>query len=291
MRASAFNAFYTNINGATAIIFGLTLPLLAAVAGIAVDYSGWTRTKAQLQLIADRAALAGAQRLIDDALQPQTIREAAAISTALATMPEGRLGLGSHALITDDGTGVRVDVGEPGTGYFIGVTRSDPPRIGVSATAVITNDLPVCVIALAPNGNGTLNVQGNSGLDASPCIVWVNSSSPQALRVGSNAHLRAVRNCVVGGWSTAGTENVVAKPQTCRVFDDPLAKWTPPSSTGCSHNNFSVSGNEPVRLQPGTYCGGLSITASKVEFDPGVYIMRRRRPEPSAIIQGNVPRS
>ena len=45
-----------------------------------------------------------------------------------------------------------------------------------------------------------------------------------------------------------------------------------PVFSGCTYTNFSRSGNGNVTLNPGTYCGGISLTGNyTVVLSPGVY--------------------
>jgi hypothetical protein len=259
-------------SGATALIFGLSLPVIAIATGAAIDYNGWIKQKGELQVIADRAALAGAKALLDRYFDEKAARENAALAAAKATIGSTRPRSVSDISIVDSGSAVKVALQEPPLIYFAKLLGFAPASLGTTAIAVVADSLPVCVIALAPVASSALSIMGNAGLDASPCVVWVNSSAGQALRVGSNATLRAVRNCVVGGVSASG--NVAAAPRKCDVHPDPLAKRTQPQAQHCDYVNFTVSGSAPVSLTAGTYCGGINVTASDVTFGPGTYIVK-----------------
>ena len=272
-RYSKINSFLRNRSGAAGIIFGLGLPFVAAVTGAAVDYNWWLKQRGELQVIADRAALVGANTLLDRFFDQKETREKAALAAARAVIGETRPGSTSNITIVDDGTAVKVDIEEPPTIFFANLLGYSPESLARTATAVVADSLPVCVIALAPTASNALSIMGNAGLDASPCVVWVNSSAGQALRVGSNAALRAMRNCVVGGFSSSS--NVTAAPRKCDVYPDPLAKRDQPQATShCDYVNFTVSGSAPATLKPGTYCGGMSVSASDVTFGAGTYIIR-----------------
>jgi energy-coupling factor transporter ATP-binding protein EcfA2/Flp pilus assembly protein TadG len=269
---TASRNFWHDSGGAAALLFGLSLPVLAAATGAAIDYNGWIKQRSELQVMADRAALAGAKALLERYFDEKTARESAALAAAESTIGQTRPGALSNIAIVDGGSAVKVDIQEPPVIYFAKLLGFAPASLGTTAIAVVADSLPVCVIALAPTAPNALSIMGNAGLDASPCVVWVNSSAAQALRVGSNATLRAMRNCVVGGVSASG--NVLATPRKCDVYPDPLAKWIQPQAQHCDYVNFSVSSSVPVTLSAGTYCGGINVTASDVTFGPGTYIVR-----------------
>jgi Flp pilus assembly protein TadG len=269
---TASRNFWHDSGGAAGLLFGLSLPVLAAATGAAIDYNGWIKQRSELQVMADRAALAGAKALLERYFDEKTARESAALAAAESTIGQTRPGALSNIAIVDGGSAVKVDIQEPPVIYFAKLLGFAPASLGTTAIAVVADSLPVCVIALAPTAPNALSIMGNAGLDASPCVVWVNSSAAQALRVGSNATLRAMRNCVVGGVSASG--NVLATPRKCDVYPDPLAKWIQPQAQHCDYVNFSVSSSVPVTLSAGTYCGGINVTASDVTFGPGTYIVR-----------------
>src|SRR5688572_21695952 len=58
MPSHRVSKFCPDTSGATAIMFGLALPVLLGMAGVAVDYTSWTNQQQKLQKAADAAALA-----------------------------------------------------------------------------------------------------------------------------------------------------------------------------------------------------------------------------------------
>jgi hypothetical protein len=69
--------------------------------------------------------------------------------------------------------------------------------------------------------------------------------------------------------------NYAPAPLTdCPAKGDPIANRTPPTAGVCDHTKFSVN-NFVGAIQPGVYCGGLTILGnSNVEFQPGVYVIK-----------------
>jgi hypothetical protein len=59
-------------------------------------------------------------------------------------------------------------------------------------------------------------------------------------------------------------------------IDDPLVnKFSIPSYSSCTANNFKVNNGTTVTIPPGTYCGGITITGSvqNIVFSPGQFIL------------------
>jgi len=77
-----------------------------------------------------------------------------------------------------------------------------------------------------------------------------------------------------GGYVAMSPGAVEPKPLTdCPSFDDPLASRPAPKVGGCDHLAMIIL-NQNKTLNPGTYCGGLTILGnSKVKLNPGVYII------------------
>lgn len=145
--------------------------------------------------------------------------------------------------------------------------------INTVATAGLTVTPPAnCIYVLDPSAPGAFVTSGNASVTAS-CGVFVNSSSSSAFTVNGGATVNASTILVNGGASVANNAYVSPSPQTGQgTVSDPLANLTMPTYGGCDHTNFSLSGGGT--LNPGVYCGGISISSSaNVTFNPGSYIL------------------
>jgi hypothetical protein len=61
----------------------------------------------------------------------------------------------------------------------------------------------------------------------------------------------------------------------CPVVADPLASRPPPAVGGCTDNNLVVKNNNVVTLNPGVYCGGITISGNaQVTLSSGIYVMK-----------------
>jgi hypothetical protein len=81
---------------------------------------------------------------------------------------------------------------------------------------------------------------------------------------------------IVGSYYETGSATITPSPVTgISSFSDPLGSMAMPTySSTCTYTNYTLSGTGT--LNPGTYCGGISITgsgSSPVTFNPGLYVM------------------
>ena len=50
---------------------------------------------------------------------------------------------------------------------------------------------------------------------------------------------------------------------------------TPPDVAACDFNNTMLVNSQAMTLDPGVYCGGITIKGTaKVTFEPGIYVLR-----------------
>jgi len=184
------------------------------------------------------------------------------------------------------GTGVPPTAPGITTKYWVTVTATQKLALGFlsvmgvqggwvwaqSTAAVAIAPNPGCVYVLDPAQGPSLKVSGGASLQSN-CGVFVNSSASNALTLTNNASLTASAVNVVGGASYNGA-SVSPTPATgTPAVADPLANLAPPAFSNCDHSSFAVSGGS-VTLNPGVYCGGISITGqANVTFNPGTYIL------------------
>jgi hypothetical protein len=99
----------------------------------------------------------------------------------------------------------------------------------------------------------------------------VNSSDEAALSVGGSARFVVESATVVGDVSGLSNITAAAGVRTrAPVVDDPYREVTYPAFHGCTNKNFSAK--NVVTINPGVYCGGISINSNaEVTLNPGVY--------------------
>jgi hypothetical protein len=278
-RAVRGAAFCSDQRGATLIAFALAIPVLLTGISGALEYSSIVDRRAQLQAAADAGALVGAKELTlagTDANVIAIAQEAAQTKLALnstKTPPEPR------ARVINNRTSVEVTI-EESIPFLMGHYLGQPTaHIGVRAVARLAGGTrKLCVLALEPTGDSALRLDHSAKLSATGCDVQSNSTSAEGIKAFSSSVLKSERTCSSGGYKSFVSSNFTPTPITdCPPINDPLASRTPPSVGGCIATNKVIDGSitpTPPPLQPGRYCGGLTVTNGAVlTLNPGEYVM------------------
>ena len=143
-----------------------------------------------------------------------------------------------------------------------------------------------CIYVLNGTAEKAMKVSSGSETVAENCTVKVSSCHDEALSVTSGSDLTASDIDVCGGVNDAGGV-ITPDPDTgrcdgrrCARGVDPLAHLPDPVVPNtCDFTEFKTSSEgtpaSPVQINPGTFCGGISIeSASHVNFNPGIYYLR-----------------
>ncbi len=112
-------------------------------------------------------------------------------------------------------------------------------------------------------------------IEALNCTVQVNSRHKYAFRIWLGSKFFASGLCVTGGAYLSGWATVSPEPSLgCPPQPDPLAGLKAPEVGGCDHHD-SVFSSQSSTLQPGVYCGGLTVKgASNLELAAGTYVIK-----------------
>jgi Flp pilus assembly protein TadG len=292
--ATPLPSFGNDDRGSMAVTAVALVFVLTGMSALALDGAHAFKTHQELRKAADAAASA-AVHVLPDATQARSI----AVEFAARNRPPRT-------------TGEVTTVGEVEIGHWDAATRTftrDPvgqPLNAVRATAslaaakgnalptwfarvfgVRTLDLSVtstasfeggstpCISALSPSASQALRLDSSASIDAPGCEVHVASTAGDALYADSNALVLSQRNCVTGGFLRRSNAKFTPSPQTgCATALDPFASVATPNWSGCQHNNTKIV-DKTVTIQPGVYCGGLTIDGNAVvTFAPGTYIIR-----------------
>jgi Flp pilus assembly protein TadG len=280
--------FATEAAGNVSLVVGLSAPVLLGFAGVAVDYSTWTRQATILQKAADTAALAAANEL--RVAEPDRKR----IQAVAEAVVKGLVKLGTG----DEPVTVKAEpVAEPG-----GKKDDDPERasavkvtlwqrkaaimsrivtpeltdLEVSATANLVGGTKICVIGLDEKAADTVRLADSARISAGGCSVHVNSTSPAAVRSEDQARVTSLLICTAGGYKGASSNFAPKAPTTdCPRTKDPLAGRPTPPVGSCKHNDLVLGAGLHLPLNPGTYCGGLTLQPGAiVTLNPGVYVIK-----------------
>jgi len=158
--------------------------------------------------------------------------------------------------------------------YTAGTTLS----CSAASTAGLTNAGSVTVKldeariqTLDPSAANSFLEGTNARVTANGEIV-VNSSSSKAMVVQGKGEVTASGVYVTGG-VTAAAGGITPAPVTgVSPRPDAYAALTAPAYSGCNFNNYRLTGGSAT-LNPGVYCGGITILGGKATFEPGLYIV------------------
>ncbi len=266
--------------GSILLLGALTMMLLIAFVGLALDACYMYFHKRNMQTAADAGAYAGALEILRGNTD---ISVAAKQDTSLNGFTDGS----NNVTVTvnnpplygtkaGNANFVEVIVTHPQPTWFMQMLRFNSVTVAARAVAGVGNTSNGCVYALNRNTSNT-----NNGF-------FVNGTTNSAFSCGvfSNANFRAVGGaCVVtpavdySGTYTNQDSSGNCGPQVAGpgdpVVDPLLNKYSIPSYSSCTATNFRVNNGTTVTIPPGTYCGGITISGSvqNIIFSPGEYIL------------------
>lgn len=258
--------------GSIAIGFGLAVPVILGLTGLAVDSASFYRQQSKMQSVADSASLATAKELF---VYRKKLSELQAVgrTRAEALLADAGLAGQDHSTsVTIDGpqNQVRVAITMQAMAY-LPVRLQGWDSIAVTSQAMAYGQSKLCVLGLDGASTDTIRADTGASIDAAQCAIQSNSTNAQGLNVATGSRLVSTVICSAGGTTGGGSYN--PGPQTdCPALDDPLSSRQPPPVGTCTYTNKVIeSGN--VSISPGVYCGGLKIgKTAQVTAEPGIYV-------------------
>ena len=258
---------WTDVRGSTSLLAAFALVGIAGVTAAAMEMSRVTAATTQLQDLADATALSTA-RLDAEGRRDKAALETDAEALALSLMRER----------APDATEAQAAVDFSKERPAVTVRLSQKVGLfgtaGAEATAVVEPDAPVCLLVLDPHAPRAWAMTGSATVSAQDCAAQVNSAADRALDGGGAAKVSMLRTLVVGG---AGSVRGFTPTPRLRqpVLQDPYAQalqWPQPAH--CDQTDWDAP-KGVSSLQPGVYCGGLSIRGgATVNLSPGVYVLK-----------------
>lgn len=257
----------------TILMGGVMFAAACLIAGV-VDYMSVSNQKQALQGVADRAALAAAQELVVSAGSDTRVSAiAASFVDANYKAPHA-----TAAEILEGGQAVTVSISAEPKTFFPGPIANGVSSIDVEATADVAGGGYVCMIGLDVNSVATLNMMNRARLTATNCAIYSNSTSSKSLWLHDFARVNADLICVAGGVQGAEASFTLSPPtEDCPAIDDPLRDRPQPdagAATDCDFRNTMVLPNMDQTLEPGIYCGGITVTGATASLRPGVYVIK-----------------
>jgi Flp pilus assembly protein TadG len=274
--------FVDDQSGSYAILVALLMPVLIGGAALGTEVGLWLYDRDSLQNAADSGAVSGAVAYYggenDSAIQTETTGIAATYGI-VANVAQGITITVNRppksGNYTTTGGAVEVIIQRPQARFFTSYWFSGSFNIAARAVAVASGG-EGCTLSLDKTAAAATKVQGNAKINLIGCDLYDNSSNPGALSVTGSASVSAQAVDIVGG-SLNGTTGITtqqgiytgASPAT-----DPYANVTVPKFSGCTQTNYSDNSKNPVTINPGVYCGGISLNANaNVTLNPGVYYL------------------
>jgi len=251
------------------------MPVLLGGLGLAIDNGRLYSERRQMQTAADATAIAVAQEWRQSNTEGY---ETAALEDAALNGFE-------------EGGGVDIDINVPpesgpraGDSKFVEVIiREEVPLYFMKAfnkassiveSRAVAGLVPTdaCVYVLDPTAQNALLAAGDARLTLEGCGIHVNSDHSQAARTIGGGVISASSVGIVGDYNGTG---FFPTPQT-GVYSspDPLAGLAAPSGTSCTYTE-TVEITTTTTLNPGTYCGGIRVTATgSVTLNSGMYVLK-----------------
>jgi hypothetical protein len=259
----------------------VSLTVLLAFLGLAIDVGYQQYMKVRMQTAADAAALGGARELA--ASGSSNVVTAAQGDAATNGFANGQKSITvtvhnppSLGYSTSDSSAVEVLIAQPVPTFFMQVLGFSAGTVRARAVARMGGGgAGACFYTLDPNMSNAFSVSNGVNVSSS-CGIMVNSNSNTALTATGGAHLSAPTISVVGKFTISNGATISPSPTTgASAVTNPFATLPTPSVGGCTYTNYSVGGGATVTLNPGTYCNGLTISnGATATLNPGTYIMK-----------------
>jgi Flp pilus assembly protein TadG len=261
--------------GNVSVVAALTLPVIAAMAGAAVELARVNELSGQLQDAVD-AGVIHAAKVASSGGKTAAVQEAARMM--VLTEMQGDLSAQDITVdtVVTSTSPMRLSVRASTTlplvfGRVLGQPTSDVQRAAVAQSELV----PVCVLLLDPSATAW-SAGGGSRVVGTGCVAHVNSTSTSALQ--SNGGAGATMRAILTAGSVAGANGFNPKPTPQQpALTDPIGRrltW-PAAPAACTAANTDVEIDSAKSLSPGNYCGGISVSNKGVAtLSPGVYVIR-----------------
>ena len=263
--------FLKSRRGNIAIITALVAPVLIGFCGIGADAGYWYYRQRDLQSAADIAAYNGAVVL-------QNMGSSSAITDASTSGASTNGWASAQGAITvnnppasgpnQNAHSVEVLLTENEPRYFTAIFSTGTVPIHVRAVATYIQTQSACMVGLNKTQANTVQFWGNAFADFKACNIVSDSSSNSAFSVGGSANVTAPCVDTVGGSYVSATLTLTSCSSVTTKAPyvyDPYASLPSPSTGSCTSGSGSP-------LNPGTYCGGLTLSGN-VTLNPGVYVI------------------
>jgi Flp pilus assembly protein TadG len=268
----ALDTFRRDERGAFAIIAALSMPVAISAVVLGTEVGLYAFRHQTMQGAADAAALSG---VISAATGTTLVTQGRAVAAA-----QGYVHGASNVTVTINSPptsgsnmvagAVEAIVSQPQQPILAKIFSSATVPVSARAVAKV-NPGGACLLALNGTASGAITIQGTANVSLTGCDAFANSNNADAITAGGSSLLSVNSAIAVGGVPVSS--NIVAVNGTrggATAAPDPYASKAFDAFSGCTQTYSS--GN--VTLQPGVYCGGISLVAGAVvSMAPGVYYL------------------
>ncbi|MGB0670971.1 MAG: pilus assembly protein TadG-related protein [Rhodospirillales bacterium] len=281
MCPSWFRKILPDRKGNIAILTALTLPIFVGGLGLGSEVGYWYMTQRMIQNAADVAAYNGAVSLRSEkALGPIQAAAQSAAANAGFKAGSGTITTNWPAVggsYSGDIQAVEVTATENLPRMFTALFLEGTVPVSARAVARVDDAGEVCILALDPLISGAVTITGSSIVTLDGCNVHSNSVAADAVDVSGAA--TAAMPCVSAVGEVAASAGLTltgckAAIEHAAVRPDPFADLPDPLTTApCeAENNYAGKPDAEYTLNPGRYCGGLSMKRI-MTLNPGIYVI------------------
>lgn len=254
-------------SGQAILLFVLLLGVAMGMLGLAIDAARVFEQKRNVQAMADAAAL-GAAFELRNGRGPAAMEAAAWADVRINGFRDDsdRLTVTPIVVSAEQG-GVHVSISRQVRTTLMAMFGARELSVSGVAEATLARGTAPCLLALAPEGAGTLVIEGDGALRVE-CDVEVRSSDPEALMLTGSSCLSAdgLRANVTGDAC------VSPRPSASRGSAEP-ATGPPPVCTGLPAGAATARPDGTLDYWPGCYAERIVIEEGAAEFAPGRYVL------------------
>jgi Putative Flp pilus-assembly TadE/G-like len=274
--------FLDNQQGGIALIAALLLPVFVTAGGVAVDYGRAASAKSKLQAALDIAVLAGASYTGDPVALSGTVggpsnekKIAAAQKSFDARQAQHPLPVSTVSFSFEDGklSGTAAASVETTLTRLFGIDAIAVTGASAAGSGFVRE--PACFLAMHPTRKHTLELNDSVSVIAPDCNIYGNSNNvDDVVDPHTEYNFLVGRSVQAIGFGHHYIPNVSPPLEHAPEYiTDPLVNLSIPSAGTCTSTKLQIVGGSQT-LNPGTYCGGISISGNAtVTLNPGLYII------------------
>ena len=268
-------------------LYAVAMPLILLFCGLVLDVGTMQMRKEQVQSAADAAALGaemegerGTGNWVAAAKGDASMNGFTDGVNGATVTVQARASSGSYAA---NPSAIQVTITQLVQTNFMGVLNGGSSPVSAQAVAL----LPPCAF-----------YTGASPWGLTQAPLWLQSTTfsancPQEINYGMSvdalSSVSAFAETVAGPSGLYPLNGLISVPPQygSAVAPDPLASLVSPSYSGfCNYLAYTAAGIA-VTLNPGTYCGGITLVGTTVTMNPGLYTVTGGMHWTNATVQGS----